>query len=340
MTRRCGAELVASIGNVSMYLLGAGSAFPPGKLSDENLAALGASYSDSERKLLSRVGVASRAVALSPESLRTLGSVDILETRKAATLSPTTLGLQAAKNALERAGISIEQVGLIVADCGTPYQTCPSEAQRIAGAFGIKIPAYDLAIGAAAVPMFFHIINSWREDRVPDYVLFVSTNTPSLHVRYGADHVAAGVFGDAAFACVVSRRHQGRWRVLSTGANSHYPRRKAVSVERHITLSEQDIPSTESLRSEVASLLSDSDLGENTYFIGPGLVAHEFASILSERGVSMGRISSTVSETGYSLGSASGAALVGVCDRAASGESVAMIHCGDGLSAKVVLMRS
>lgn len=322
-----------------MYLLGSGSAFPSVTVSEETLATLGASYSDSERRLLERVGVTTRAISLPVDMLRTCGCSDIVDTRKVATVSPTTLGVEAAKNALMRAGISIEQVGLVVADCGTPYQTCPSEAQRIAGAFGVKIPAYDLSGGPAAVPMFFNIISSWREDRVPEYVLCVSTNTPSLHVAYGSDRVSAGVFGDAACAFVISRKHRGAWRVVSTSASTDSVRRTPVVVERRISLNPQALPSKESLRESMSVLFSDSELSGYSYVVGPGVVANDFASLLRERGVSTERIASVVSDKGYSLGSAMGAALVDICDRASKGESVALVHCGDGLSAKVVLLR-
>jgi 3-oxoacyl-[acyl-carrier-protein] synthase III len=323
-----------------MYLLGAGSAFPSIKCSDASLAAAGASFSEVERRLLDRVGVSSRSISIPLEFVRVSKDVDILETRKASSVSPTVLGADAAKLALSRAGISIEQVGLIVADCATPYQTCPSEAQRIAGSFGVKVPAYDLTGGASAVPMFFNALSSWREDRTPEYVLCVSTNIPSPHIRYGSDHLAASVFGDAACAFVVSRKHEGPWRVESTHARAESVRRNSVFVERHISLDQRMLPSPEVFASAINDLVGEESVSENTYFIGTGLLAREFSDLMRARGVADNRIVSVTADRGYSIGSASGAALVDVWDRAIAGESVVLLHCGDGLSAKVVLMRT
>ena len=199
-----------------MYLLGVGSAFPSNTLSDGMLHDLGTSCSVSEQQIIERVGVRERTVSLPIEFVRSSHGADIVEARKASIISPTALGAEAASRALGRAGISIEQIGLIIADCATPYQTCPSEAQRVAGSFGVKVPSYDLTLGSAAIPMVLNILDSWRDERVPEYVLFVSTNTPSLHVRYGVDNLSARIFGDAACALVLSRKHQGQWRVEST----------------------------------------------------------------------------------------------------------------------------
>lgn len=323
-----------------MYLLGAGSAFPTNNLSDASLAAIGANFSDAERRLLDRVGVSSRAISLPLEFVQTSKDADILETRKASSISPTGLGAEAAKVALSRAGISIEQVGLVIADCATPYQTCPSEAQRIAGSFGVKVPAYDVTFGAAAIPMFLNLLSSWREDRVPEYVLCVSTNTPSPHIRYGSDHVAASVFGDAACAFVVSRKHQGPWRVESTQARAESGRSGCIVVERHISLHERMLPSREVFESAVNTLVDDESISKSAYFIGTGLLQREFNDLLRARGVADSRLVSVTMERGYSIGSASGASLVGIWDSAAARDSVTLVHNGDGLSAKVVLMRT
>lgn len=322
-----------------MYLLGAGSAFPTNNLSDASLAEIGASLRDAERRLVDRVGVSSRAISLPLGFVQAFKDADIVETRKACTVSPTRLGVEAATVALSRAGITIEQVGLVLADCATPYQTCPSEAQRIAGSFGVKVPAYDLTSGAAAVPVFFNLLSSWREDRVPDYVLCVSTNTPSPHIRYGSDRVAASVFGDAACAFVVSRKHQGLWRLESTQVRSESERRGSVVVERHITISEPRLPSREAFEGAVNALVTDESVSKSAYFIGTGLLQREFANVLRARGVADSRLVSVVTERGYSIGSASGASFVDLWDRAVAGDSVELLHCGDGLSAKVVLKR-
>lgn len=323
-----------------MYLLGAGCAFPSIDLSNNALGAIGTIFTQAEQCLLERIGVSSRSISLPIEFIQRAKGSDVVEARKAAVVSPTTLGVEAATKALAQAGISIEQVGLVIADCATPHQTCPSEAQRIAGAFGVKVPAYDVTAGSAALPTFFTLLNSWREDRTPEYVLCISTNSPSTHVRYGSNHVAASVFGDAACALVVSRKHQGPWRVVSARARGESPRKLIVGVERHVTLHEENLPTREEFATALDAVLSDERVGDDAYVVGTGPLDREFADIMISRGVASDRIASVTARRGYSLGSAAGSALVEVWNKAASGDRLVIVHCGDGLSAKVVLMRN
>lgn len=323
-----------------MYLLGVGSAFPSNKLSDGILKDLGAGCSTPEQMLIERIGVTERSVSLPVDFVRAANGADIVEARKAASVSPTALGVEAANRAMAQAGISIEQVGFVVADCATPYQTCPSEAQRIAGSFGVKVPSYDLTMGAAAVPMVLNTLASWRDERLPEYVLFVSTNTPSVHVRYGFDPLAARIFGDAACALVISRKHQGAWRVVSTTSRAESSRHISVVVERNASVSPASVASSEFMKDAVRALMNEGEGTTEGYFIGTGILDREFRELVCAVGVAQDRVVSVVPRHGYSLGSSAGAALADVWDKALSGERVSIVHCGDGLSAKVVLVRN
>jgi hypothetical protein len=110
-------------------------------------------------------------------------------------------------------------------------------------------------------------------------------------------------------------------------------------VERHITISEPRLPSREAFEGAVNALVTDESVSKSAYFIGTGLLQREFANVLRARGVADSRLVSVVTERGYSIGSASGASFVDLWDRAVAGDSVELLHCGDGLSAKVVLKR-
>ena len=149
-----------------MFIIGVGAATPTTELSEQFLASIGLTLAGEERTLLSRAGVTSRRVSLPLDYIREKGNRDVLEGRAVATISPTVLAVQAANQALSRAGICIEQVGLLLADTATPYQTCPSEAQRIAGALGVKIPAYDIIAGSAALPFYLELLSSWKPERI------------------------------------------------------------------------------------------------------------------------------------------------------------------------------
>jgi 3-mercaptopyruvate sulfurtransferase SseA len=90
----------------------------------------------------------------------------------------------------------------------------------------------------------------------------------------------------------------------------------------------------------VNALVSDECVGEDTYVVGTGPLDREFSDLMRTKGVTADRIVSVTAQRGYSLGSAAGSALVEVWNKAVSGDRVVIVHCGDGLSAKVVLMRN
>jgi len=166
-----------------MFIVGAGAAYPQGVLSNEHLSELGIRLSKEDSAVFDRFGVQARRSTLTRDFLSKHSSPDVLESRAAAVMTPTQLAVEAAKQAMDRACITTEQVGLIIADCATPYQTCPSEAQRLGGSLGLKVPAYDISAGASAFALSLDVLSSWREDRLPDYVLCVSTNVPTQLIQ-------------------------------------------------------------------------------------------------------------------------------------------------------------
>jgi 3-oxoacyl-[acyl-carrier-protein] synthase-3 len=111
--------------------------------------------------------------------------------------------------ALTRAGLTPDQVGLVLGDCSTPWQTTPAEGQRVAGIVGIKAPAFDLTCSGAPFALHLETLAAWRDERRPDYIVCLSTNTPTQRIDFsrGEERVR---FGDGAAAVVVSSRQPGR----------------------------------------------------------------------------------------------------------------------------------
>jgi 3-oxoacyl-[acyl-carrier-protein] synthase-3 len=326
-----------------MFLVGAGAAFPSVELSDSAVSAVAGTPSTAEAQVIERAGVRSRSISLRAEYVQTAKGSDMVQAREAAEFSPTTLGVEAAKQALARAGISIEQVGLVVADTATPYQTCPSEAQRIAGAFGVKVPAYDIVGGSKAFSLFFDLLSKWKPERVPEYVLCVSTNTPSQHVNYGCDAVAPALVGDGAAAFVVSRVHAGKWSVRSSGLRTEPAPGAAITVSRALSVNLENMIPPSSFASAVSQELDalEKEFPEairSGFFIGPELYAADFQSIAAERGISRERVVSLTGDYGYLLGTSQGAALASLWEQVSPGQVVVLIHCGDGMIGRTVLV--
>lgn len=302
-------------------------------------------FAVSASPLAARAGVKTKKVSLPVDYIRTTGNVDPIDGWKVATTTPTLLGTEAVKAVLNQVGISIEQVGLVLGDTGTPYQTCPSEAQRIVGGLGVKTAAYDLVGGIGAVPHFFSVLQRWSADRLPEYLVYVSTNTPTQHVNYRADPESAGVFGDAAVAMLVAKQSPLNIRSLRVARaefRAEDSRRSPVVVNRSLRIDREALLSRVQLERFVTSELdllakSGFQVFEGAFFVLPQLYAAEAAEVLQSHGVSADRFVSGVEDTGFSLGSSYGVALARLWSSLEVGQSVVMMHCGDGRCGSVVL---
>lgn len=325
-----------------MFILGIGAAHPDVEISDEVLSSLGLVPTDEEALLLARFGVRSRRASLPLAYIKATKNTEVLDGRPVALATPTTLAVAASRQALERAGITAEQVGLIIADTATPYQTCPSEAQRIGGALKIKIPSYDVVAGSSALPLFFEMLSSWKPERLPDYVLCVSTNTFSQHVAYGSGSaVPAYLYGDAASALVISPRHSGRLRIVDSYLDGTLNRTGCAVVERHVSCSAKAVLS----KAEVVEVLSRAlkqvaSTEAPTRVVGPQLYAGEFGEYERELGLGRGSMISGTEHVGYAVGASTGVALASLWDSARAGDAIAVLHAGDGAWGGSVLVAS
>lgn len=315
-----------------MFILGIGAAHPDIEISDEVLSSLGLAPTDQEARSLARFGVRSRRASLPLEYIRGSKNSEVLEGRPRALATPTSLAAAASKQALERAAVTPEQIGLILADTATPYQTCPSEAQRVGCALGVKIPAYDVVVGAASLPLYLEMLLSWKPERLPDYVLCVSTNTLSQHVAYdGSSAIPPYLFGDAASAFVISPRHSGRMKVVSSFVENSTKRPAASVVERHVSCPADAALSAAEIVEKLS--LSLGRLGAAklpTKVVGPQMYGGEFGEYEKALGLAQGSMISGTRDVGYALGASAGVALSSLWDSARGGDSIAVLHVGDG----------
>jgi 3-oxoacyl-[acyl-carrier-protein] synthase-3 len=321
---------------VLVHLLGAGQALPSTSISNdflqEVLPRLSGAYAPgfhlSER-------IQNRRSVLPLQYIADTKNKDLLEARKVTLSSPTSLAVSAIEQALARAGITKEHIGMIVADCATPFQTCPSEAQRIGGALGIKIPAFDVAGGAASFSLYLDLFASWDESKLPDYVVWVSTNTPTLHVNYGENSSAPFIFGDGAAAVVVSTRVPGRITITSSAFRRALEGGITSTIDPYISFDSSAVPSDESVNSQVLSALSNaqkyrSGPSSKLFVIGPQLGGGDVLDVCSKAGLENVVPLSSLNQNGYSLGSCGMIELALNWDTLSPGDVVSVSHVGDG----------
>lgn len=114
------------------------------------------------------------------------------------------LGLLAARDCLERAGMQAEEIGLVLAASGSGERRFPGPASSIGAALGIAgVPAIDLPIASAGslfgIALASQLVGSYGN------VLVIGTEIMSRVTPLSPPHRDTAIlFGDGAGACVVS----------------------------------------------------------------------------------------------------------------------------------------
>ncbi len=190
-----------------LSVVGMGYAYPENVI--DNTFLEGLKIGLNAEALLKATGIRERRTVLPLDYITRTRNQDSAEALAIALQNPTDLGAEASQMALERAGISADEIGLVVAETSTPIQTTPSESQRVGCKLGMRAQAYDVASPGSSVPLFLEIFGSWKKTLVPDYVLCVSTSIMTHRVDY-SDKSQASLWGDGAVAMVVSTKHEGK----------------------------------------------------------------------------------------------------------------------------------
>lgn len=132
----------------------------------------------------------------------------IVERRFAATHeSVASLGICAAKNCLENAGLAAHEVGLLLVASGSAEHRFPGPASAIGAGLGIQgAPAIDLPIASAGslfgMALAAHLVPAYG------HVLVIGSEVMSRVVaRHPAHRDTAILFGDGAGACLVGSQN-------------------------------------------------------------------------------------------------------------------------------------
>ena len=317
-----------------LHILGVGAAYPSTTLSDEVIRELVGECPNAA--FLARTGTVMRKSSLPLDYIRQTKNQDVLGRRAAALESPTDLAMRATHMALERAGIKAEQLGLVIGDCVTPYQTTPSEGQRVAGRLGLKVPAYDITCGPAALSLLLETILNWNSDRLPEYILCISSNTPTQHVHFREGALEPWIFGDAAGAIVLSTKATGKLSLVESYLKKDSAQKPVLEIDRHVALlTDRMMP-----KNEVVQLVAQMNkrfsehhkvASDRLTIIGPELYGGDLKNSTREIGVENDRLLTSATETGFALGSSAFCSLSGLWNKINPGDHVLAVHAGDGV---------
>jgi 3-oxoacyl-[acyl-carrier-protein] synthase-3 len=195
----------------SIFLHGAGHWHPDTRLDNAFLESLDLGTSDAW--ILQRVGIRTRHTALSLDYIRTTRNRDPREAAFASSCDGVDMAARAATLALGRAGISPDDIGLVIAGASAPGHTAPAIASLIAERLRISAPAFDLNAACSSFVLHASLLASWPST---GFVLTVYPEDLTRTVDY-QKRDAAVLMGDGAAACVWSKTERGP--VLVTGTS-------------------------------------------------------------------------------------------------------------------------
>lgn len=192
-----------------LYFHGFGHFHPENEIDNAFLESLDIGTNDAW--IVDRVGIKSRRTVLPLDYIRSTKNADLRAAPEAALYSNAETGRRAALMAIERAGISPSNIGMVIAGGCSPDTCIPAEAARIARALGLSVPAFDLHAACSTFGAQAHFIEKMGA-ALPEHVLLVQPENLTRAVDF-SDRGTAVLFGDATSAAVVSTKVPSRARV-------------------------------------------------------------------------------------------------------------------------------
>lgn len=133
--------------------------------------------------------------------------------------SIVSMGAAAARNALERAGLAISQIGALLVSSGTFQRSFPGPAAEVAHELGLDSAfALDVPVASAGSIFAFALADTLAE-RFRNVLVVATEKMSPIALREPLNRSIAGLFGDGAGACIVSSE-TGFARILGSVLHS------------------------------------------------------------------------------------------------------------------------
>jgi 3-oxoacyl-[acyl-carrier-protein] synthase III len=175
-------------------ILGTGSALPPRRVTNAELAER---VETTHEWIVARTGIEARHIAADGETTATLAT-------------------EAARKALDAAGIDAGMIGLIVLATATPDQTFPSSATRVQTALGIDdCIAFDVQAVCTGFLYALSIADNMVKGGMANHALVIGSETFSRILDW-EDRATCVLFGDGAGAVVLKAVEAGDEGILAT----------------------------------------------------------------------------------------------------------------------------
>lgn len=184
-----------------IYLHGMGHFHPENVITNEFLERM--DIGTSIEWIMERVGIETRRTILPLDYLLETKNADQRATCEVRLYSNAQLGEAAARMAIERAGIKVEDIGMVISGSSAPEFLTPSEAATVACRLGIDVPCFDLNNACTTFAVQVHFLDMMKPEKLPPYILILNIEGITPSIDY-SDRRSAVLFGDASSAAVLS----------------------------------------------------------------------------------------------------------------------------------------
>jgi 3-oxoacyl-[acyl-carrier-protein] synthase-3 len=175
-------------------ILGTGSALPLNRVTNAQLAER---VDTTHEWIVERTGIEARHIAADGETTASMAT-------------------EAARHALAAAGLTADQIGLIVLATATPDQTFPASATRVQTALGIDdCIAFDVAAVCTGFLYALSVADNMLKGGMANYALVIGSETFSRILDW-EDRATCVLFGDGAGALVLGAQETGDRGILAT----------------------------------------------------------------------------------------------------------------------------
>ncbi len=186
---------------MSLYLHGIGHYHPETEITNQFFEELDIGTND--EWIMERVGIRSRRTVLPLDYIRQTRNSDTRASNEAAVLTNAEAGAHAARMAVGRAGINMNDIGLVIAGGVAPDTVSPAESCNIANELELEVSAFDVNSACTSLIAAIHLLAGMRPEALPPYVLVVASERPTCSVDYN-DRAGSILWGDGSAALVVS----------------------------------------------------------------------------------------------------------------------------------------
>jgi len=319
---------------VSLYLHGIGHHHPEAEITNQFLEEL--DIGTDHEWIMERVGIRSRRTVLPLDYIRHTRNSDTRASNEAAVLTNAEAGAHAARMAVERAGINMADIGLVIAGGCAPDTVSPAESCNIARELELEVPAFDVNSACTSLITAMHLLAGMRPEALPPYVLVVAAERLTCSVDYN-DRLGAVLWGDGSAAAVVSATIPAPAVLTGTRLESSPAGADKVVVPRtgHFrqegrTVQTFAIKRTTKILKELIGEYTDAE--RRLHFIGHQANRGMLQSVCRLTGLPEDRHHTNVEHFGNTAAAGSPSVISQRWDSWAEGDDIAVVGVGSGLT--------